>query len=80
MTIHCVVNSVSRIPQVNMASQEVDPATVENASNLTGREAASREGLIVAYSSLMLMAVVPILVGSLRSVRYHYNLRVSQYG
>ena len=52
--------------------------SVENVSNATGREAASREGLIVAYSSLLVMALLPILVGSVRSVAYHYNLRVCQ--
>ena len=60
-----------------MASEAEELSEVNNSSNLTGREAASREGLIIAYSGLMIMAVVPILVGSLRSVTYHYNLRVS---
>ena len=60
-----------------MASEAEELSEVNNSSNLTGREAASREGLIIAYSGLMIMAVVPILIGSLRSVTYHYNLRVS---
>lgn len=59
------------------AEELVNSTGTENASNLTGREAASREGLVVAYSSLLIMAVLPILVGSVRSVAYHYNLRVS---
>ena len=59
------------------AEELVNASGVENASNLTGREAASREGLVVAYSSLLIMAVLPILIGSVRSVAYHYNMRVS---
>lgn len=50
--------------------------TNETASNVTGREVASREGLLTAYILLFSMALFPIFVGSLRSVIYHYNLRV----
>ncbi|XP_003385037.1 PREDICTED: minor histocompatibility antigen H13-like [Amphimedon queenslandica] len=45
------------------------------ASNVSGREAASREGLATAYIFLFAMALVPIFIGSLRSVVYHYNLK-----
>ena len=50
---------------------------VSNASNLTGREAATPEGIAVTYFSLFLMALGPILVGSLRSVKHHLSLKVS---
>lgn len=49
----------------------------ETVSNATGREAATVQGLIVAYSLMFSMALLPIFVGSLRSVQYHYNLKVS---
>ena len=49
---------------------------VSNASNLTGREAATPEGIAVTYFSLFLMALGPILVGSLRSVKHHLSLKV----
>lgn len=53
--------------------------TLANASNasLSGRESASFEGLLAAYGALLLMAVVPIYVGSLRSITYHADLKVS---
>lgn len=45
-------------------------ATVnETAKNVTGRAAATPEGLFVAYSSLVLMALLPIFFGSFRSVK-----------
>jgi hypothetical protein len=50
---------------------------VSNASNLTGREAATPEGIAVTYFSLFLMALGPILVGSLRSVTHHLSLKVA---
>ena len=58
----------------------LDNDTLANASNATvsGRAAASFEGLMAAYTALLLMAVVPIYVGSLRSITYHANLKASQ--
>ncbi|XP_028414889.1 minor histocompatibility antigen H13-like [Dendronephthya gigantea] len=44
----------------------------ETAKNATGREAATTEGLVMAYSSLIIMAVLPIFFGSFRSV-LHYR-------
>lgn len=49
----------------------------DNATNLTGREAATPGGIIVTYSALFVMALGPILVGSLRSVPYHSAMKVS---
>lgn len=57
--------------EVPVVSAELDA----NASNLTGRDAATTEGLVLTYSSLLLMALLPILFGSLRSVVYHCNLK-----
>ena len=48
----------------------------ETATNGTGREVATVQGLVVAYTLMFTMALVPIFIGSLRSVQYHYNLRV----
>ena len=50
---------------------------VSNASNLTGREAATPEGIAVTYFSLFLMALGPIFLGSLRSVKHHLSLKVA---
>lgn len=48
----------------------------DQTANTTGRDAATVEGLIVAYSLMFSMALLPIFVGSIRSVQYHYNLKV----
>ena len=48
----------------------------ETAGNTTGRDAATLQGLIVAYSLMFSMALLPIFIGSIRSVQYHYNLKV----
>ena len=61
------------------AESLLDNDTIANATNasLSGREAASFEGLLAAYGALLLMAVVPIYVGSLRSITYHAELKAS---
>ena len=59
-----------------MESQNL--SIVDNASNLTGRDAATPEGIAVTYFSLFLMALGPIVVGSLRSVNHHLSLKVRQ--
>ena len=48
----------------------------ETAKNATGREAATTEGLVVAYSSLIVMAVLPIFFGSFRSVLHYRKQKV----
>jgi len=48
-----------------------------NATNSTGRIPATPEGMAVAYSSLVIMAVLPIFFGSFRSVRHHKEQKES---
>ena len=61
-----------------MATEQEEEAVLnETVTNTTGRDAATLEGLIVAYTLMFSMALFPIFVGSLRSVQHHYNLRVS---
>jgi len=48
--------------------EEILPEAVKN---VTGRSVATTEGLALAYVSLFLMAVIPILWGSFRSITYH---------
>ena len=63
-----------------MAELEVEGQNltiVENASNLTGRDAATPQGIAVTYFSLFLMALGPILLGSFRSVSHHLSLKVT---
>ena len=58
---------------------DVNESVLENVSNVTnatGRDAATPEGIAITYGSLFLMALVPLFVGSLRSVGYHAALKV----
>jgi len=54
--------------------EEVLPEVVKN---LTGRAVASTEGLALAYFSLFMMAIVPIIWGSFRSITYHRKSKES---
>ena len=54
----------------------MNESVVENGSNLTGRDAATPEGIAITYGSLFVMALIPLFFGSLRSVRYHTSLKV----
>lgn len=47
------------------------------ANNATSKIPATPEGMFVAYSSLVVMALIPIFVGSFRSVRYHKEQKES---
>lgn len=51
--------------------EKVEDALPEAVKNITGRAAATTEGLALAYVSLFLMAVIPIFWGSYRSITYH---------
>lgn len=46
-----------------------------NSNKTAGRDVATTEGLIATYFALLFMAVVPIYIGSLRSVWYHAELK-----
>ena len=59
-----------------MESEVNETAGVENTSNVTGRDAATPEGIAITYGSLFLMALLPLFFGSLRSVGYHTGLKV----
>ena len=56
-------------------------ATINNASaaknaTLTGRDAATPHGLLIAYCSLVIMALLPIFFGSFRSVGHKKRQKV----
>lgn len=59
-----------------MADLNENLTVIDNASNVTGRDAATPEGIAITYSSLFLMALGPILLGSIRSVKHHIFLKV----
>lgn len=54
-----------------------------NETNATDTESilkktpASTEGMLIAYTSLVLMALLPIFLGSFRSVKLHVQNKVS---
>ncbi len=50
-----------------------------NGTNETVKEKfkATPEGLILAYSSLVIMALIPIILGSFRSVKHQKSQKVS---
>ena len=49
-----------------------------NGTNETERFKATPEGLFIAYSSLVIMALIPIVVGSFKSVRHQKEQQVIQ--
>ncbi|KAH9515323.1 Minor histocompatibility antigen H13 [Bulinus truncatus] len=52
--------------------EQVTPVDTDNATALNGTKIpATPEGMAIAYSSLFLMAVIPIFIGSFRSVTFH---------
>lgn len=61
---------------VNETVANLTAAVNETAKNATGRAAATTEGMLVAYSSLVLMALLPIFFGSFRSVKYLIEQKV----
>ena len=54
---------------VNETVANLSAAVNETAKNATGRAASTPEGMFVAYSSLVVMALLPIFFGSFRSVK-----------
>lgn len=65
-----MADTATEMPVVN----ETLNATAENA---TAKIPATPEGMFVAYSSLVIMALIPIFLGSFRSVRYHKEQKVT---
>lgn len=48
----------------------------ETAANATAKIPATVEGMSIAYLSLFLQAIVPIFIGSFRSVKHHQEQKV----
>lgn len=65
-----MADTATEMPVVN----ETVNATAEN---VTAKIPATPEGMFVAYSSLVIMALIPIFLGSFRSVRYHKEQKAS---
>ena len=65
-------------------TEEIISETVEAVENITeavkngtGKVPATPEGMAVAYGSLVIMALIPIFVGSFRSIKHHADQKVS---
>lgn len=67
-----------------MADVEVEEAVaqvVENITenaNKTGKVPATPEGMMLAYGSLVVMAMLPIYYGAIRSVKHQKRVKVSK--
>ena len=55
---------------------ETDYQLNDTVQNATTKTPATPEGMALAYGSLLFMALVPIVVGSFRSVRLHREQKV----
>jgi len=53
-----------------------DVLGVHNATNGTARIPATQEGMFIAYGSLVVMALLPIVLGAFRSVTHHKEQKV----
>lgn len=66
---------------INMADTASEAGVInatmnETATNGTTKIPATPEGMAIAYGSLFLMAIVPIFLGSYRSVKFHKEQKV----
>lgn len=59
------------------------PETVEEPVNVpvnaTTRTPSTPEGMAIAYGSLVVMALLPIVIGAFRSVRHHKEQKVTLF-
>ena len=56
----------------------ISNATAAQNATLTGRAAATPHGLLIAYCSLVIMALLPIFFGSFRSVGHKKRQKVNR--
>lgn len=52
----------------------------DTATNSTGKLPSTTEGIALAYGSLVIMAILPIIFGSMRSVKLHKSRKVGDDG
>ncbi|XP_015119978.1 minor histocompatibility antigen H13 [Diachasma alloeum] len=55
---------------VNQAVSDVNDSIVDNVNKTSSQDPASAEGMVLAYGSLVVMAILPIFLGSFRSVKH----------
>lgn len=59
------------------ANTDTISSNLTNGTNETEKFKATPEGLFLAYSSLVVMALIPIIVGSFKSVKHQSNQKES---
>ncbi|XP_050580691.1 minor histocompatibility antigen H13 isoform X1 [Bombus affinis] len=57
--------------EVNEIAVQASENITENNEAITGRISSTSEGMVLAYGSLIIMAILPIFFGSYRAVRHH---------
>ncbi|KAK1124976.1 hypothetical protein K0M31_006313 [Melipona bicolor] len=57
--------------EVNEIGVQVAENLTENNEAITGRIPSTSEGMVLAYGSLIIMAILPIFFGSYRAVKHH---------
>lgn len=63
--------------EVNEIAVQASENITENNEAITGRISSTSEGMVLAYGSLIIMAILPIFFGSYRAVRHHKEQQVS---
>ena len=62
-----------------VTDQDIVNSTLNETVTRVTKVSASFEGMSIAYASLFIMAVVPIFIGSRRSLSHHQRHKVSFY-
>lgn len=60
-----------------IANIVLNESNLTNGTNETEKFKATPQGLFIAYSSLLIMALIPIIIGSFRSVKHQKKQQVS---
>jgi len=55
------------------ANSTIEAAANETVSAGTIKQKSTPEGMMVAYVSIVLMALIPIIIGSFKSVAHHHS-------
>lgn len=60
--------------EVNKILSDIKMNLTENVTDTLHRTPATPEGMAVAYISIIIMAILPIFFGSMKSVKYHKEM------
>ena len=76
MSESSTVESVVKAAGEQLVNVLVNNSNLTNGTNETEKFKASPEGLFLAYSSLVVMALIPIIIGSFKSVKHQQTQQV----